>query len=235
MFGTIQTLASPEVTEIIGAAGFDWLFVDLEHSAMSIREAQAILQTADQALACLIRVPVNQEDWIKKSLDTGADGIIIPQIQTAESAARAVSLCKYPPEGTRSVGIARAHGFGARFDQYMADANDEITVILQIEHIHAVENIDTILAVPGIDAVFIGPYDLSASMGKTGRVTDAGVQQAIASVKAKADQAGIPTGIFGATPDAVKPYIDAGHTLIAVGMDTLLMGSALRDMVDALR
>lgn len=202
---------------------------------MGIRETQAILQAASPALGCLVRVPVNQEDWIKRSLDTGADGIIIPQIQSADSAARAIRQCKYPPEGTRSVGIARAHGFGTRFDQYIAEANDDIAIVLQIEHIQAVENIDAIVDVPGIDVLFIGPYDLSASMGKTGRVTDSDVQQAIATVKAKADQAGIPTGIFGATPAAVKPYVAAGYNLIAVGMDTMLLGNVFRDLIAQLR
>ena len=235
LLGTIQALASPEITEIICAAGFDWLFVDLEHSAMGFREAQMILQAAHPALDCLIRVPANQEDWIKKSLDMGAAGMIIPQIQSAEAAARAVSLCKYPPLGTRSVGIGRAHGYGPQFDQYVTKANDERAIVLQIEHIQAVENIDAILGVPGIDALFIGPYDLSASMGLTGRVTDPEVQQAIATVKARADQAEMPLGIFGVDPAAVKPYMEAGYTLIAVGLDILLMGNALRGMIKSLR
>jgi 2-dehydro-3-deoxyglucarate aldolase/4-hydroxy-2-oxoheptanedioate aldolase len=235
LFGTIQTLASPEITEIICAAGFDWLFVDLEHSAMSFRDAQIILQAANPALDCMIRVPANQEEWIKKSLDLGAAGIIIPQIQSGQEAARAVSLCKYPPEGERSVGIARAQGFGSRFDQYVSEANNEISVILQIEHIQAVEQIDTIMGVPGIDALIIGPYDLSASMGKTGLIADSDVQQAIATVKACADQASIPTGIFGINPSAVKPYLEAGYTLIAVGMDTLMLSNAAREIILALR
>ena len=235
LVGIIQTLASSEITEIIAAAGFDWLFVDLEHGTLGIREAQVLLQAANPALDCLVRVPANQEDWIKKSLDIGADGIIIPQIHSAREAARAVASCKYPPQGNRSVGIARAHGYGPHFDQYVANANDEIAVVLQIEHSQAVANIDAIAGVPGIDALFVGPYDLSASMGKPGRVNDADVQRAIAAVKECADAVGLPVGIFAADPVAARACMAAGYKLIAVGMDTLLLGKAARETVAALR
>jgi len=235
LVGTIVTLPSPEIAEVLGGSGLDWLFVDLEHSTMSIKDAQAILQATASTVDCVVRVPLNDEIWIKKTLDIGASGIIVPLVKTAEEAQRAVQLCKYPPKGLRSVGIGRAHGYGENFQDYIESANDEIAVIIQVEHIDAVNNIEKILNVPGIDGLFVGPYDLSASMGKIGRPTDPGVQEAISQVKRSATQAKMPMGIFGATTEAVKPYIDNGYTLIAVGMDTLLLGNAAKKITALLK
>jgi len=235
LIGTIITLPSPEITEIYCRSGFDWLFVDLEHSALSIKDAQVILQSASQQVSCVIRVPSINEAWIKKALDIGPSGIIIPNVQTAEEAKLAVRLCKYPPEGMRSVGIARAHRYGENFQEYVATANDETAVIIQIEHRDAVNNIEDLLKVSGIDCLFVGPYDLSASMGKTGLTTDPDVQNAIMQVKKCAEQEKIPLGIFGTTADAVKPYIQSGYKLIAVGIDTLLIGKAAKNITDILK
>jgi len=233
LLGTILTLPTPEISEILCSAGFDWLFVDLEHSAMDIQGAQAILQAATPEVDCLIRIPSCDETWSKKSLDIGASGIIIPQILSAEQAAQAVRWCRYPPEGSRSVGIARAQGYGDRFKDYVARANTDIVVILQIEHIQTVERIESILRISDIDGLFIGPYDLSASMGRMGQVTHPDVQHAIRTVKTCADDAEIPVGIFGAGVEAAKPYIEDGYSLIAIGIDTMILGNAARDIVTA--
>ncbi|MBW2514912.1 MAG: 2,4-dihydroxyhept-2-ene-1,7-dioic acid aldolase [Deltaproteobacteria bacterium] len=233
LVGTMVTLPSPETAEILCSAGFDWFFIDLEHSAMSVRDAQSILQAASPQVACVIRVPSNDEIWIKKCLDIGASGIIVPQIQSAEEAAQAVQWCRYPPKGSRSVGIARAQGYGASFKAYVDSANAETAVILQIEHINAIHNITSIVGIPGIDCLFIGPYDLSASMGKMGQVNDPEVRAAISKVKTCADASDIPTGIFGMTPGAVRPYIDDGFALIAVSLDTMILGDAAKAIRDA--
>jgi len=135
----------------------------------------------------------------------------------------------------RSVGIARAHRYGENFQEYVATANDETAVIIQIEHRDAVNNIEDLLKVSGIDCLFVGPYDLSASMGKTGLTTDPDVQNAIMQVKKCAEQEKIPLGIFGTTADAVKPYIQSGYKLIAVGIDTLLIGKAAKNITDILK
>jgi len=232
LVGTLVTLPSPEIAEILCSAGFDWLFVDLEHSVLGIKDAQALLQAANPRVECVLRVPLNDEIWIKKSLDIGASGIVVPQIHTAQEADQAVRRCKYPPEGSRSAGIARAQGYGAHFKTYVDSANAETAVILQIEHINAVQNIESIVSIPGIDCLFIGPYDLSTSMGKTGLVNDPEVQDAISKVKKCADKANIPTGIFGANPEAVKPYVKEGYTLIAIGIDTMIFGDAAKKIVD---
>ncbi|MDM8549899.1 aldolase/citrate lyase family protein [Desulfobacterales bacterium HSG2] len=234
LIGTIITLPSPEIAEIFCLAGFDWLFVDLEHSALSIKDAQVILQAASK-IPCVIRVASGEEVWIKKALDIGASGIIVPQIRTTEEAEMSVRLCKYPPEGIRSVGISRAQQYGQNFQEYVASANDETAVIIQIEHIDAVNDIENILGISGIDGLFVGPYDLSASMGKTGHITDTEVQNAILHVKNCAERAKIPLGIFGATAEAVNPYIRSGYTLIAVCMDTMLIGNAAKNITDLLK
>ena len=235
LIGTIVTLPSPEISEILCGSGFDWLFVDLEHSALSIKDAQVILQAASPQTPCLIRVPSLDEIWIKKALDIGPAGIIIPQVQTAQEAKLAVQLCKYPPEGVRSVGIARAQGYGPKFQEYISTANENTAVIIQIEHKDAVNNIDDVIKVSGIDCLFVGPYDLSASMGKAGLTTDPDVQNAIRRVKVSADGAKIPLGIFGATPEAVEPYIQDGYTLITVGIDVMLIGNAAKGITDLLK
>jgi len=235
LLGTILTLASTEIVEIVCQAGLDWLFIDLEHSALSFQDAQRMLQVAGPEIPGLIRVPSHDDVWIKKALDIGAAGIIVPQVNTAADAQRTVQFCQYPPEGSRSVGIARAQGYGDKFQDYVAAANQEITVVVQIEHIDAVANIEKILAVSGIDGLFVGPYDLSASMGKTGLTTDPEVQEAISKVKQAATRANIPLGIFGPAAETVHPYIQDGYTLIAVGIDTLLVGKAVKEMVGALK
>jgi len=235
LVGSIITLPSPEIAEIFCQSGFDWLFIDLEHSVMGVKEAQVLLQAASHHVACLIRVPSIDEVWIKKALDIRPAGVIIPQVKNAAQVAQVVQLSKYPPEGTRSVGIARAHGYGQKFQEYVENANENTAVVIQIEHIQAVENIETIVSVPGIDCLFVGPYDLSASMGKTGLTTDPEVQNAIERVKQSAQQAHIPLGIFGTTAIAVQPYIQDGYRLIAVGMDASLLGSVAEEITKILK
>lgn len=234
LVGTIITLPSPEITEIFCLSGFDWLFVDLEHSALNIKDAQVILQAASE-VPCVIRVASGEEVRIKKALDIGASGIIVPRIRTTEAAEMSVRLCKYPPEGIRSVGISRAQQYGQNFQEYITSANDKTAVVIQIEHIDAVNDIENILSISGIDALFIGPYDLSASMGKTGDITDPDVQNAILHVKNCAERAKIPLGIFGVTADALNPYIQSGYTLLAVSMDTMLVGNAAKNITDLLK
>ena len=235
LLGTLVTLSSPEVAEILAEAGFDWLFIDMEHSPLDVREAQAILQTVGERCACVLRVPLNDEIWIKKALDIGATGIIIPQVNSRQEAERAVRFCKYPPQGSRGVGVARAQGYGARLQDYLDSANEEIAVIVQAEHIDGINHVQEIVGVAGIDAVLVGPYDLSASMGKIGKVADAGVQAAIARVKVACASARMPIGIFAATAEAAKPFMREGYSLTAVGIDTIFLVEAANQLVRQLR
>ena len=162
------TLASGASAEVLASLGFDWLFIDAEHGPLETRELTEILQAVGDKTACIVRVPEAAEVPIKKALDLGAHGIIVPQVNTAEQAANVVRWARYAPEGARGVGLARAHGYGLKFREYLSAANREIAVIVQAEHARAVENIDAIVRVPGVDAVLLGPYDLSASLGKMG-------------------------------------------------------------------
>ena len=148
-------------------------------------------------MPCLVRVPGADEPPIKKALDLGAEGIIVPQVNTVAQAASVVRYARYAPAGSRGVGLARAHGYGLRFQEYLDAANESVAVIVQAEHAQAVENIESIVKVEGIDAVLIGPYDLAASLGKMGRINDRAVTDAIDYVTKTCQAAGVPLGYFG--------------------------------------
>jgi 2-keto-3-deoxy-L-rhamnonate aldolase RhmA len=235
LLGTMVTLASAASAEVLAAAGFDWLFIDAEHGPLETRELTEIFQAVGHKTACVVRVPEAAELPIKKALDLGADGIIVPQVNTAEQAANVVRFARYAPEGARGVGLARAHGYGTRFREYLRSANDEIAVIVQAEHATAVANIDAIVRVPGIDAVLLGPYDLSASLGKMGAVDDPVVVAAIARVTEACRAAGLPLGFFGVTASAVRPYLARGYTLIVAGVDTLYLATGAQALLKELR
>ena len=234
LVGSVITLPAPEVAEILAGAGLDWLFIDAEHSTIGMRDVQALLQAAGPRCPSLVRVPAGEEVWIKKALDTGAAGLIVPQIHSAEQAARVVSLCKYPPQGARGVGVARAQGYGSRFGEYVATANEQLAVVLQAESTEAVRNIGAIARVPGVDAILVGPYDLSASLGKPGELSDPDVRGAIAAVRDACLNAGVRLGAFGVDAPAVQPFIDQGFTLIAAGIDTLFLSGAASYLLSTL-
>lgn len=221
LIGTILTLPAPELAEIAAGAGFDWLFLDMEHGLLDVAAAQRMAQAAG-ACPCLIRVPANEPAWIKKAMDIGAAGLIFPNIKSAEEATRAVGEAKYPPEGVRSVGIGRAHGYGARFAEYVERANLDTTLVAQVEHIDGVRNIEAILGTAGVDAVFVGPFDLSASMGKPGRINDDDVREAIGLIRKACAGRGIPAGIFAPDEAAARAALEDGFTYVCVGMDIAL-------------
>jgi 2-dehydro-3-deoxyglucarate aldolase len=235
LLGTMVTLPSAATAEILAGLGFDWLFIDGEHGPLETAELAAILQVAGPKTACIVRVPEAAEVPIKKALDLGADGIIAPQVNTAEQAANVVRFARYAPEGARGVGLARAQGYGQRFGEYLAAANREIAVVIQAEHALAVENIESIVRVPGVDAVLLGPYDLSASLGKMGRVDDPTVVAAIRRVTEACRAVGMPLGYFGVTAAAVRPYAAEGCTLIVAGVDTLFLANGAKALLAELR
>ncbi len=194
--GLLISLPSPEIVEICVQAGFDWLFIDMEHGLSDFIDVQRMVQAAAGRTGCIVRVPSNEPIWISKALDLGADGLIFPHINTAGEASACVRAALYPPLGSRSIGIARAQGYGVRVRETVEKANAGITLIAQAEHIDAARNIESILEVPGIDAVFIGPFDLSASLGIPGRTDDVRVQDAIGTVLSAARIKHVPAGIF---------------------------------------
>ncbi len=235
LLGTLLTLPAPEVAEMVSRCNVDWVFMDGEHSPLSILDWQRLMQATGGRCANILRIPACSEADVKKALDIGADGIIAPMINTAEQARQLVKWSKYPPQGQRGVGLARAQAYGLKFAEYMASANDNTAVIVQAEHIKAVENIDSIVQVEGIDAVFIGPYDLSASMGITGQVDDPDVVAAIDVVSSACEKYNIARGFFGLTVESVQPYIDQGYSLICVGTDAGFVTRGVSEITSALK
>ena len=233
--GTIVSIPSPEVAEMLSLCGFDWLFVDMEHGVFDGIAVQRIIQAVAGRSHSLVRVPQLDKTWITKALDSGANGVIVPHICSATEAEDAVAFCRYPPNGNRSVGLARAQGYGTSFDSYLSEANSDIAVVLQIEHIDAVAQIEQIVNVEGIDCLFVGPYDLSASMGMTGQLQEQQVIKAISRVRQCAFAADIPMGIFVATADEALSYITAGYTLIAVGVDLMILSAAAQEITRTLK
>ena len=234
LVGPIVTINSPEVVEVLDEVGFDWLFLDGEHSPLSPGHLQRLMIAAGRT-PCVVRVPAHDESWIKQALDGGAAGILAPLVNTAAQARDIVSQAKYPPVGVRGVGAARALGYGYAIADYVARANDETAVILQAEHVDAVANIDEIADTPGVDAIFVGPFDLSLSMGRLGKVADPDVVKAISNVRDAVQGRGLPLGIFGVAPESVSGWMAEGFTLIACGVDMMLLGGAARSMLAQLR
>jgi 2-keto-3-deoxy-L-rhamnonate aldolase RhmA len=235
LYGTILNIPSAGIAEILAAAGFDWLFIDTEHGAIGTSALVSILQAVDRDVACIVRVPSLDGGAIKRVLDMGAHGIIVPQVETGAEAAEAVRLARYAPDGERGMGLARAHGYGFRFSEYLATANEQVAVIVQAEHARAVENIEAIASVEGIDAVFLGPYDLSASLGRAGDIDHPEVVAAIGRVTDACQAAGVTLGYFGVDAEAVAPYVERGYTLICAGIDCLLLGQSATRLLEKLK
>lgn len=235
LVGTMVTLNSPEVVEILVRAGFDWLFIDAEHSPLDAGALQRLLQAAGSNFPCVIRLADHAEISIKRALDIGAAGIIVPQVNTAKQAEKIVGYAKYSPLGNRGVGLARAHGYGFDFNDYLDRANDSTAIIVQAEHVQAVENIREIVNVKGIDAVLVGPYDLSSSLDKLGQVTDPAVTASIDQVSEVCSEQGMRLGIFGMSADAVETYAERGYTLLAVGVDTVFLALAAKRTADKVK
>lgn len=232
--GTIVSLSPPAVTECLSNLGYDWLWIDLEHSPLSLEQVQAILSAKHSDCAGLVRVPTNADEWIKRVLDIGADGIIVPHVSNKADALRAVKSAKYPPFGERSFGAGRAHTYGLDATHHK-NANELTCVVVQIEDQEAVKNIEEIISEDGIDGIIIGPYDLSGSFGKLGKVGDPEVQNAIKNVLAACQKHKVAAGIFALLPEQAKGYIDAGFTLVAAGVDLHTMWTSAKHKLEELR
>ncbi len=236
--GSWITLGHPSVAEIMAKAGFDWLVLDTEHSVLELSEVQAIIQVLDgQQCPAIVRLTSNHPDQIKRVMDAGASGIMVPMIKSAEDARAAVNAVYYPPEGTRGVGLARAQGYGASFQAYRQWLRDNAVIIAMIEHIQAIENIDAILSTPGIDAYIIGPYDLSGSMGRPGELEHPDVQAAIRQIL----QAGIrhhkAGGVHVIEPDPamLQQRIEQGFTFLGYSLDIRMLDSLCRNHLNIIR
>lgn len=233
--GILLSLPSPETVEICIQAGFDWLFIDMEHGLLDFASVQRMVQAAAGRVSCLVRVAANDPAWIGKALDTGADGLIFPHVNSAAEAAACVRAALYAPRGGRSIGVARSQGYGAGIREDLASANGRVTLIAQAEHIDAVRAIDSILEVPGLDAVFVGPLDLSASLGIPGCTEDARVQDAIGAILAAARAKKIPAGIFAPGAAAARAAMARGFAYVAAGTDGAILAEAARALVNGIR
>lgn len=229
--GSWITLGHPAIAEIMAASGFEFVVVDLEHSVIGIAEAANLIRVIDLAGASpLVRTTSNDPDQIKRVMDAGAHGVIVPMIKSAEEARRAVDAVYYPPRGTRGVGLARAQGYGTTFPEYCRWLEQEAVVIVQIEHIDAVRDLDEILSVDGVDGYIIGPYDLSASMGLAGQLDHPSVVAALRRVGEVAALRRKSGGVHLVEPDPAKlsALIDQGFTFIVYSVDFRMLDRECR-------
>ena len=228
--------AAASTAEAMGCAGFDFLVVDMEHTPIDVPQVIEILRTlAGTPAQAVVRPPWNDFVMVKRVLDAGAQTVLFPFVQNADEARRAVAATRYPPQGIRGVaGTHRASRFGL-VDDYLKRANGEMCVIVQIETVSAFERLDEIAAVPGVDSIFIGPSDLSASMGFLGDAGNAAVQEKLAAGAQACRRLGKPCGIIGGNPDMVRKFLDYGFSWVAMGSDMSLMVGRAQEYLAKLR
>ncbi len=230
--GSWITLNHPSIAEIMADAGFDWLCIDMEHSVTDYFEAQQlIIAIQSKGLQAYVRVGENNPRIIKRILDAGADGIIVPSVNSAAEAKKAVNAVKYPPFGNRGVGLARAQDYGFGFDKYKEEKAKNIKLIVQIEHINAIKELDAIIQTEGVDGTFIGPYDLSGSMGKPGKWDEPDVVEALRVYEETALKYDKLIGfhVVPVDPSLITEKINKGYNFIAFSFDAFFLGSTIRE------
>ncbi len=234
-YGTWLSLGDLYATRVLARLGFDWLTLDLEHSPIDWSQAAAVFGAiADAGCVPLARVPQGSHDYIKRALDAGAWGIVVPMVNTAEQARVAVAAAKYPPIGNRSLGGGlHALNFGASAGQYYAQANDEILVVLQTESPQGLQNAPEIYTTAGVDAIFVGPVDLRANMrGADGsEATDAQFEAALQQVVDIGRTSGTPTGMHCMDPQAALQRAEQGMQFLAIGSDLRLMTQKAQEVL----
>lgn len=229
--GSWIQIGHPATAEVLARAGFDWVCVDLEHGAIDLETTAGIFRALGGSdCVPVARLPANDPVWIHRVLDAGAGALIIPMVKTAAEAEAAVREAKYPPRGRRGYGYSRANGHGADFGAYIASANDEIAMVMQIEHHEAVANLDAILEVEGVDGVFIGPLDLSGSMGITGQMEHPRMVAALAEYRAVCARREKTAGLHIVRPDeaGIRRALAEGYTMLALGLDTVFLQEGAR-------
>ena len=226
--GSWITIGHSSIVEVMADAGFDWLCIDMEHTVIDFAKMQElIIAIQSKALKAFVRIGENNSRIIKRVLDAGPDGIIVPNVKTVKGAQMAVNSFKYPPLGERGVGLARAQGYGFDFENYRDNKTKELKLIVQIEHINAIKELDLILQTDGIDGTFIGPYDLSGSLDKTGKLNDPKVLSAIDSYLKIVKKYNKLIG-FHIVPIDYKLVLEKmseGYNFIAFSIDTLFLGT----------
>lgn len=229
MVGSWMQLPNASLAEIMGRAGYDWVAVDLEHGSFGLESLPGIFRALElSGTVPFARVGQNSCKDIKQAIEAGARGVIIPMIETRQDLEQAVAWAKYPPQGRRGVGYSRANLFGQRFDEHFQSLNDELVIVAQIESIAAIQGLEDILTVPGLDAMMIGPYDLSASMNLTGNFEHPEFKQALLRAAEIAHRLHIPMGlhIVQPNPELLRRKVAEGYRFIAYGIDAVFLYNA---------
>ncbi len=239
--GTWLSIGDPAVAEILAGADFDFVVVDTEHAATGLETVENVLRAvgaADGDAAALARVPWNDPVRIKRLLDTGPAGLVVPMVETAEEAREAVRAMRYPPEGDRGIAATRASNYTHDFLEYVETANDRLLTVVQVETERGLSNAADIAAVEGVDALFVGPSDLSAALGAFPDTGAPEVVDAVERIAAAGEDVGVPVGTLAVDPDAVEDWLDRGMDFLVVGLDAAFLAegaeAALAAYEDAL-
>ena len=235
LVGTWITLYHPSIAEMACNAGFDWIGIDLEHSVISISEAEQLIRTINLLdKTALVRLTSNNSDQIKRVMDAGATGIIVPMVETKDDVSNAANSMYYEPIGRRGVGLARAQGYGAKFKEYCKDIVSNGILVAQIENIKAINNLDEIFSHPLLDAYMIGPYDLSSSMGIAGQFESNEFIEVVDTINASAKKYGVPGGVHIVEPnlDLLAKSLEGGSKFITYSVDIRIMESAYSEAMN---
>jgi 4-hydroxy-2-oxoheptanedioate aldolase len=238
LVGTWLNAPSPAQVETIGYAGFDFVLLDTEHSAYDIAGCENLVRAADAAgLPCLVRVAENQPSPIGKALEYGAQGIVVPHVSSQAEAEEAVRNAHYPPVGVRGAAptIRGAHYGQIPWPDYLARAREETMVVLQIEGQEGIENLDAIMAVAGVDVLFVGPFDLSTVLGISGQLDHPLLLETVGEIVQRAQAKQIAVGIWMPTPEQVGPWIERGVQMITVASNDLIFMQGCRAFADKVK
>jgi len=235
-YGSWLTRPDSAIAEVMAKSGFfSWLTIDIEHSTISINQVEDLIRIIQLSkIEAYVRLSKNDSTLIKRVLDAGANGIIIPSVNSADDVKKAINACFYPPKGCRGVGLARAQNYGTKFEEYRKNSESKTKIIIQIEHAEAVKNIDEIFSVKGIYGYFIGPYDLSASLGEAGDFNTKKLIDALKLVKESGIKKGVKPGYHVIEPDPqeVIKKKKEGYKIIGISLDMLFLlrgiGTALK-------
>ncbi len=226
--GSWIQIPHPSIAEIMGQAGYDWIAVDMEHGSIGAHQLPDLFRALELGNTLpLARIAQGAPKDCKQALDAGAGGIIVPMIESAEQLMKVRDACRWPPAGTRGVGFSRANLFGKHFNQYQAESQAPL-LIAMIEHRRAIDNLDEILAVEGLDAIMIGPYDLSASMNLTAQFKHSDFLEAMAEILWKCNDVGIAAGVHVVQPSKVEleQRLNEGYRFLAFSIDSVMLENA---------
>ena len=241
LFAGWVSYAHPSIIETFARAGFDFIAIDMEHSTISLEQAQRIIAASQsEGVPCIPRPVSHSNDYFKPLLDSGADGMLVQMVNTPEEVAAIISNIKYPPVGHRTYGVNRAQAYGFDFDEYITNWNTTSSFLLQIESIKAVENIDKLLAFDEVDGVMIGPYDMSGSLGVPGQTSHPKVIEASRIVIDACERFGKSCGtqVADVSPGAVQALFDLGYTYAILGSDLFVLwkwAEQMRGVMDVMR